>query len=235
MMQRNPDAPDSFPTWWVGRAALATPNFFKAVKSDLAGDESEYTDGGFVVNNPTEEAYDSVKQLNHNNPRTVQVLVSIGTGKPEVDLKASASSRIYETVTKPVVNSEVTHNAVTIATSTFASYFRLNVEHGIGRIKSDAWEGKNGIRTLELIRNKTEAYLESTEGKEKISDAAKLLVSVRRARASKDPVKVCIDKGKRWTQRQDLRRHLENRDRRFLGKAGNIESLLDAGKEFPLD
>lgn len=220
------------------------------MKASWVRDESEFIDGGFVANNPAAEAYNSVKQLNHNNPRTVQVLVSIGTGKPEVDLKASASSRIYETVTKPVVNSEVTHNAVTIATSTFASYFRLNVEHGIGRIKTDAWEGKNGIRTLELIRNKTEAYLESTEGKEKISDAAKLLVSVRRARASKDPnrwerfclwvqykcpVKVCIDKGKRWTQRQDLRRHLENRHRTFLGKAGNIESLLDAGKDFPLD
>lgn len=145
--------------------------------------------GGLGANNPTEEAYRSVKQLNNNNPRTVQILVSIGTGKNlEADPNPSAGYRLYmayfNTAAKWATESEKTHHTIIDATRTFAQYFRLNVEQGIGKMKLDAWKGKNGCRTLELIRTKTQEYLDSAEGQRHISDSARQLVNVRRARSS---------------------------------------------------
>lgn len=208
--------------------------------------------GGLGANNPTEEAYRSVKQLNNNNPRTVRVLVSIGTGKNlEADPNPSAGYRLYmayaNTAAKWATQSEATHHTMVDATRTFAEYFRLNVEHGIGKMKLDAWKGKKGCRTLELIRTKTQDYLDSPEGQRQISDSARHLVKVRRARSSSMyidrwerfchgveyacHVPTCPDgRDKRYEDRQALRRHIQAFHAVSLNE---LESLLDDSKRFP--
>lgn len=208
--------------------------------------------GGFGANNPTEEAYRSVKQLSNNNPRTVQVLVSIGTGKNlEADPNPSAGFRLYmgyiNTAAKWATQSEATHHTIVDATRSFADYFRLNVEHGIGKMKLDAWKGKKGRKTLELIRTKTQDYLDSAEGQQQISVSARQLVSVRRARSSHMYidrwerfcygveyaccVNTCPDgKDKRYEDRQTVRRHIQEF---HPYKHNTLESLLDECKRFP--
>lgn len=195
-----------------------------------------------------------MKQLSNNNPRTVQVLVSIGTGKNlEADPNPSAGYRLYmayaNTAAKWATQSEATHHTILDATRTFADYFRLNVEHGIGKMKLDAWKGKKGYKTLELIRTKTQDYLNSQEGQQQISTSARQLVNVRRLRSSDMHidrwerfchgveyaccVTTCPDgKDKRYEDRQALRRHIQEL---HPDKCNMLENFLDECKRFPDD
>ena len=195
-----------------------------------------------------------MKQLSNNNPRTVQVLVSIGTGKNlEADPNPSAGYRLYmayaNTAAKWATQSEATHHTILDATRTFADYFRLNVDHGIGKMKLDAWKGKKGCKTLELIRTKTQDYLNSQEGQQQISTSARQLVNVRRLRSSNMHidrwerfchgveyaccVTTCPDgKDKRYDDRQALRRHIQEL---HPDKCNMLENFLDECKRFPDD
>lgn len=195
-----------------------------------------------------------MKQLSNNNPRAVQVLVSIGTGKNlEADPNPSAGYRLYmsyaNTAAKWATQSEATHHTILDATRNVAQYFRLNVEHGIGKMKLDAWKGKKGYKTLDLIRTKTQDYLDSVDGQKQISASARQLVDVRRARSSPRYtdrwekfchgveyaccVTTCFDgKDKRYEDREALRRHIQEL---HPSKCKMLESLLDNGKRFPDD
>ena len=193
-----------------------------------------------------------MKQLSNNNPQAVQILVSIGTGKNlEADPNPSAGYRLYmsyaNTAAKWATQSEATHHTILDATRTFTEYFRLNVEHGIGRMKLDAWKGKKGCKTLELIRTKTQDYLDSPDGQQQISASARQLFNVRRARSSYTyidrwerfcygveyacGVTTCTDgKDKKYEDRQALRRHIQEL---HPSKCNVLESFLDECKRFP--
>ena len=208
--------------------------------------------GGFGANNPTDEAYRSVKQLNNNNRQTVRVLVSIGTGKNlEADPNPSAGYALYmayvNRAAKWAAQSEATHHAVLDATRNCAEYFRLNVENGIGKMKFDAWKGEKGSKTLDLIRSRTQEYLDSPDGRQQITDAATQLVNVRRARSSQAYidrwerfchgveyaccVATCPDgRDKRYEDRQALRSHIREI---HPSERNRLESLLDECKRFP--
>ena len=128
-------------------------------------------------------------------------------------------------------------------------YIRLNVEHGLGKVKLDAWKGEKGAETLRLLRTNTETYLKSPAAREAISRSAQLLVNIRRARSSQPDldhwerychgveyacsVEECNDGGKRYRERRDLRRHLEEAHPLSCNPE-SIDSLLDRGKRFPL-
>ena len=198
-----------------------------------------------------------MKQLNNNNRHTVQVLVSIGTGKNlEADPNPSAGFQLYmayaNTARKWATESEKTHHAVLDAirldaTRSFAEYFRLNVEHGIGKMKLDAWKGKKGCKTLELIRTKTQEYLDSPDGQRQISTSASLLVNVRRARSTQMYIDrwerfchgveyaccepTCPDgRDKKYPSRVALRSHVEEI---HPSRCNRLDPFLDECKRFP--
>ncbi|KAL9137349.1 MAG: hypothetical protein Q9175_001449 [Cornicularia normoerica] len=251
MLERNPGRPDNYQIWQVARATSAAPFYFKAVRLEEEDEKFEYIDGGLGANNPTEEAYRSVKQLNYNNPRTVQVLVSIGTGKNlEADPNPSAGYGLYmsyaNTAARWATQSEATHHTILDATRTFAEYFRLNVEQGIGKMKLDAWKGDKGCKTLELIRTKTQDYLGSPDGQQQISSSARQLVNIRRARSSSMYIDYwerfchgveyhccannCPDsRDRRYEDRQALRRHIQESPEFHPSD----EKFLDKCKRFP--
>ena len=192
-----------------------------------------------------------MKQLYNNDPQRVRVLVSIGTGKNlEARRNPSAGFALYmeyaNRAAKWATQSERTHQTMIDATRDFTKYFRLNVQHGIGRMKLDAWKGKKGCKTLELIRAKTQDYLDSAEGQQQINASARELVIVRRARSSQAHldrwerfchgvkygccVAKCSDGRDAGYDRQALQQHIEDnhpleRDR--------LDSLLDECKRFP--
>ena len=211
--------------------------------------------GGFGANNPTEEVLRSVKQLSKNNPRTVQALVSIGTGKNlEADRNPSAGYRLYmsyaNTAAKWATQSEATHERIFEATMDNADYYRLNVEHGLGKMKLDSWKGEKGCKTLDLIRTKTQDYLDSPDGQRLISASARQLVNIRRARSGPTYIdrwerfchgveyhccatSDCPDsRDRKFEDRQSLRRHVQEF---HPSECDNLDELLDRCKRFPED
>ena len=208
--------------------------------------------GGLGANNPTEEVFRSVKQLSNNNLRAVQALISIGTGKNlEANRNPSAGYSLYmsyaNTAAKWATQSEATHETILDATRDNAEYYRLNVEHGLGKMKLDAWKGENGCETLELIRTKTQNYLDSSDGQRLISASARKLVNVRRARSSPTysdrwerfchgfeyhcgATSGCPDsRDKRYEDRQALQRHVQEF---HPSECDELDKFLDSCKRF---
>ena len=192
-----------------------------------------------------------MKQLYNNNPRTVRVLVSIGTGRNlEARRNPSAGFALYmayaNRAAKWASQSEKTHQTMLDLTRDCTECYRLNVEHGIGKMKLDAWKGKKGCKTLELIRAKTQDYLDSAEGQQQITASARELVIVRRARSSQAyldrwerfchgveyacRVTTCSDGKDTAYDRQALRQHIEST---HPSERYRLVSLLDEGKRFP--
>lgn len=255
LLERNPGSEDNYPIWKVARATSAAPLYFESVRMEEDDEKFELIDGGFGANNPTEEAYRSVKQLHHKNPKAVSVLVSVGTGKNlEQTGNPRAGYRLYlryvNAAAKWATDSEKTHETVSDMTHGHAEYFRLNVEHGIGKMKLDAWKGRRGAETLDLIHAKTEAYLATQEARNQISESARHLVRIRQSRSTAqhsdrweeychgveyacpiDDSDVYGDSRSRFT-RQSLRRHLE--ETHHCVDHDDIEEKLEAGKQFPL-
>ena len=250
ILERNPGQPEDYQIWQVGRATSAAPFYFKAVKLE-EDEDSEYIDGGFGANNPSEEAWRSIKQLSHNNNRAVQTLVSIGTGKNDgTGPNPRAGYKLYlsyaNLAAKWAAQSEATHDTMLDVTHNCTDYFRLNVERGLGKMKLDEWKGKKGANTLSTIHDSTEAYIRSPDGIRNISDTAKALVEVRRARSLWQPnldqwerfchgveyacwVKTCNHAERRWS-RQELRRHIQDVE---PCEAATMEKRLDKAKRFP--
>ena len=63
LIERNPGKNDNYPISQVARATTAAPFYFKAAKVGKGDQALELIDGGFGANNPSEEAYDEVKQM----------------------------------------------------------------------------------------------------------------------------------------------------------------------------
>ena len=250
-LERNPGREDNYPIWQVARATSAAPLYFKSIRLNDDDEKFELIDGGFGANNPSEEAFRSVKQLHNRNPKAVRVLVSIGTGMNlEHGQNPKAGYRLYwryaNAAAKWATDSEKTHETVSDMTEGNAEYFRLNVRKGIGKMKLDAWKGKRGAETLNLLRAKTDDYLATPEAQQKIADSAKHLVRIRRLRSGAEDLDpwerfchgveyaCCFEncsEGRRY-QRQDLRRHLQEMHQCITDH--ELLVRLDSGKQFPL-
>ncbi|KAL9044610.1 MAG: hypothetical protein Q9214_002264 [Letrouitia sp. 1 TL-2023] len=257
LLERNPGQADDYPIWKIGRATSAAPAYFSPVKLEDDNDESYFIDGGFGANNPSEEAYRSVKQLSSNNPAVVECLVSIGTGKHRKYIQAGSPRntgwRLYLKIANAAVRwaseSEATHHNMIDRTRDFTDYFRLNVEHGIGRMKLDAWKGNKGNKTITAIREATEDYLKNPVVKSEILQIAKLLVKKRNLRSTPKHIdqwemfchgveyQCCIDRchsaGDVYSSRRELRYHIETAHNTETQR-DDIETVLDQGKRYHL-
>ena len=254
LLERNPDPQKKYQIWQVGLATSAAPSYFPSVKLEEDDSQFDFIDGGFGANNPAEEAYRSVKQLFKNDASSVRLLVSIGTGKNQ---EASNVPRrgfskylfLFNAAAKWATDSEHTHQNVYEALNGKADYYRLNVEHGLGKMKLDAWKGERGTETLDLIKEKTNAYLATDAARNSIRESARHLVNVRRARAYQQDrdrwerfchgveyqchLPDCGHGDEIYTQRRNLKRHLLE-DHPARCSEATIEGLLDDGKRFPL-
>lgn len=208
---------------------------------------STFIDGGFGANNPSEEVYYSVQQLRNNQQHAVGELVSIGTGKKESGKKEFLKLHRYINLAiKWATESEKTHESMLrISQRDDFSYSRFNVEQGLGKIKLDTWKGKQGARTLTLMRKKTQEYLQTGHVMEDVDAVAMRLVQIRHSRA-RQPV------SDRWEQFchgveyscffstcsarervrvEDLRQHLQNA---HSMTEEEIESSLEQCKRYAL-
>ena len=201
-----------------------------------------------LAENPSAEAYRSV---NHNDSYTVKVFVSIGTGKRRGTEPKFTSKSTMKSVSIPLESPEDIHRHMLSATKhdTLTDYYRLNVEHGLDSLVFDEWKGKKGIDTLDLIRIRTEEYLLSPDAKSDITKIAKQLVTIRRERSTWEPdldrwerfchgveyacpVSTCQNAAVKYKTRGNLQDHVKAT---HSIEPDELESLLDAGKRFPLD
>ena len=252
--ENDPQPPDKYAIWQVGRATTAVPFYFPPLTIDKTPPRS-FFDASIVDTNPTVTTYESVIQSHGNDPRAVQLLVSIGTGKtqspPEKEGRGSmiskfvTANRFRETLSR-MAEERLKDRAERAkwAMERVPSYWRIDVEEGLGNVKLDEWKGKGGKETSHLIRDKTQVYLSRVETMHWIAKAARQLVDVRRARANDDdtdhwerfcfvveyacPVNHCKDADTIFKERRELRRHLEVHH----PASETLESLLDKGKRF---
>ena len=252
--QRNEAEPKPYTIWQVARAATAAPMYFAPITLREGIEAGVYYSSALVETNPSSEGYVSVRQASGNGPASV---ISIGSGANTVHEmgqgRRSTTTNIaryrqllqYSGLLRPRtannVHLEMRHRQ---STQGLNFYNRFNVEVGIAFIRQNLWYGNHGNKTLKYIRKVTESYLSSETVKKEITEAARVLVETRRARATTDhweyfchgveyvcTMTRCPDSSKVYRKRDELRRHLEDFHHLDLS---TIETMLDRGKRFPL-
>ena len=250
--QRNPGAKTDYELWKIARATSAAPFYFHSMALEDNDSKSTFLDGGVGANNPSQEAWYSIRQSNNDNPKTVDINVSIGTGRTLASASKETFKRglkkklllVYE-LANSVTDTFRTHEEMAQrAKENDFHYYRLTVEQGLGLMKLGAWEGKRGAETLDKLRTKTQEYLDSSEAQVRILESAENLVSKRQSRSlHADPdhwerycygvkyycrVNPCSDQLQEKSERQSLRRHIEE----MHPGCREIEDMLDQGKVF---
>ena len=216
-----------------------------------------YIDGGFGANNPTSEALKSIRQLHDNKSDAVQVLVSIGTGLNRVNRRTRAKNFYHKMLgyikdmQDLATDTEGVHLQMESDMQDRGHYCRLNVQQGLGKyeVPLDACKGQGARETLDLIRRKTDEYLQTPGATGRIQKFAQILVDIRRERVNgPDPdrwekfcyglkfrcqVEHCQDVASRWEERQNLRQHLQQEH--SILDASELEALLDRGKCYSIE
>ena len=190
--QRNPGEGHEYDLWRVARATSAAPFYFPPMDLKESDPKFRFLDGGLGANDPSKEAWESIKQLNGNDAKAVDINVSIGAGRVlESNIREPLKRGLKRTLS-------IVLNLINLATDTHATHenmqqlshdhgfddHRLNVKDGVGKMKLDAWKGKGGKRTLEKLSIRTQVYLESEEARRGLKEAAEILVTKRRLRSS---------------------------------------------------
>ena len=193
-LERNPGNAHAYPIRQVALATCSAPTYFDAM---MIG-ENKFWDGAFGCNNPSSEAYREVLQMNNNDPNSLGILLSLGTGEYKTTRfakgKLAQIYQLFKAAKKLASGSHLTHEhmAQNAEVKQFP-YYRFNVRHGLGKIKIDEWKKARGGRlsTLEYMTAMTREYLDKgfVDEHNKISvqqhldRVAEILVGNRRSRA----------------------------------------------------
>ena len=217
------------------------------------GQTFKFFDGGLGANNPTTQAYNTVRLYFNRAEHFIGPVVSVGTGiverrKSRSPLWGKPRSDI-EMIINAATNSEDTHTNMADALPE-KSYYRFNVDSDLGYLKLDSWKGKSGEETRRIMREATRKYLERTEIRNAISECANQLVAVRRARAqSVDPSRWeefchgvsyrcefadCHEGHPAFTAAADFQSHLKTAHPNLAADQKAFNDEFDAGKAYPL-
>jgi len=196
----------------VARATTAAPTYFqhanlrgeRFIDGGIGYNNPSWTAFSEVteMHQQHRQNWRSAHQIVEQSPTTdlekrsaVGVLVSIGTGKPRPARligRAGLSRYVdYIRLTREMAtDSERTHRSMVerIADIRDTHYYRFNVPTGLEDIKLDEWktskdpQGRIIPDTLRKIEVETNIYLQNPETRRKITECAKKLVELRRAR-----------------------------------------------------
>ncbi|KAI9818649.1 MAG: hypothetical protein M1826_001372 [Phylliscum demangeonii] len=158
--------------WEAVRATTAAVAFFKRI---AIGPE-EFIDAGIKCNNPAIRLLTEAQDVFGGN-RTLNCLVSIGTGHPGVIglstpnvFQNILSTNVVEVLKQIATDCKGTaHELSQRFKKAPGSYFRFNVTHGAGTISLQEWEKMGEIRTH------TKAYLEETVVSAFVNEVVSLL------------------------------------------------------------
>ncbi|KAF9476075.1 FabD/lysophospholipase-like protein [Pholiota conissans] len=162
--------------WEAVRATSAAPTFFKCI---LIGRDQPYVDGGLGYNNPCQMVLDEAQLLFSN--RQIGCLVSIGTGRAQVTAikrpwlhQQVVPTNVIDALVAITTDCERTHQEMLIRFSKLPNtYFRLNVEQGMQRIKLSEWE------KLSTVEAHTVQYMKEKEVQEKLASLVSAIQAPR--------------------------------------------------------
>jgi len=152
--------------WEAARATSAAPTFFKRIE---IGRAQPFVDGGIGRNNPSWVVLDEASTL--FGARPIGCLVSVGTGQVEaVGIKRPgffhqiAPTDVVDALRAIATDCEDTHERMQrLFTQLPRTYFRLNVDQGMQRMKPSEWE------ILSRVEAHTAQYLRRNEIDEKMA------------------------------------------------------------------
>lgn len=192
--ERNPGVAHSVAIWEAARATTAAPFYFDPIK--IAN--RRFGDGGFGNNNPAEEMRTEVSCMYGNDPKSIALLLSIGTGEIPITRIEKGHFKKYaaylNAARKLASDAEAAHNRLLgWKTDADLPYYRFNVPEGYGidKIKLDEWKttkwySKDRESTLETIRKATLKYCQELKVQKDMRKVAAILVEHRRARKDRD-------------------------------------------------
>ncbi|KIJ51985.1 hypothetical protein M422DRAFT_243560 [Sphaerobolus stellatus SS14] len=163
--------------WQAARATMASPWLFKPIDiPGLANIKQPLVGGGVRCNNPTvevvHEAYDLFGPEN-----TVQLLLSIGSGHPQVKqflepshFEQKFSKELLQllkqiTTDCELIADQLSHRYINIP----ETYVRLNVSHGAGMLQLEEW------KEVPKVVTHTRAYLQDSEVSAQVDNIVKYL------------------------------------------------------------
>lgn len=217
--ERNPGPAHSVPIWQVARATTAAPFYFDTIEIS----NRKFGDGGFGTNNPALEMWNEVSQMSGNDPYSIKLLISIGTGESTISRFEKGAFKkalgYINAARKLASDSEDTHKTMEQMKEKWGiPYHRFNVpvKFGLGEMKLDEFKSD----TLDKIERDTNKYCSTIE--QELEEVARVLVENRRRR-SKSELWPLVSTGKQYrctfkrcrrTQEllqrvKDLRMHLE--------------------------
>jgi hypothetical protein len=198
IFERNPGYAHSVAIWEAARATTAAPLYFDPIKIG----NRKFGDGGFGSNNPAEELATEVACMNgYDFDDCMDLLLSIGTGDmPSISriAKEDAPLKKYTTyfnaAKKLASDARDVHERLQVRKEyRKLPYYRFNVpkNRGLDKIKLDEWKGPKWYcpsrrRTLDKIRDATEAYCNELDTRAHLKEVAKILVKRRNARKTHD-------------------------------------------------
>ncbi|KAI1159335.1 acyl transferase/acyl hydrolase/lysophospholipase [Nemania serpens] len=199
--------------------------------------EYEFEDAGFsVVNNPCGELE---REIEHHHGQTNQILVSIGTARPQPRDRRNHLIRVIRKAFSVAGDPEVVHRTMQTSAAQH-HYFRFNDVQGID-IEMDDWRPKStGERTLEELKNRFNGWAIEPDVQRDLKNCARILVDLRRARMATPRwerfalvrffecrVRRCPkDRDNKWLDKEDFRNHL-TRDHQSGDYEGSLEDAVE--------
>lgn len=134
--------------WQACLATSAAPTFFPPVM--IGKPPIAYIDGGLGNNNPIRSLMDEVA---HTWPeRQIGCIVSIGTGVPESNDVGRNIQKLVQTLKEISVDTEKVAREVKeemrLKYPNFDTYFRFNVQHGLGQVKLEEWNDLDRVKVV---------------------------------------------------------------------------------------
>ena len=167
----NPDGspPETqyFKIWEAALCTSAAPLYFKAAEVN----NEDYWDGAMTKNNPINQMWDEKLKYHRNDP--VTCVISLGTGfqtREVSNRKSETNWKTFKKVFKMITNTEHEHTQFREkAKEEGIAYFRLNPEIGYEMVNLADYA------KIDVLEEKTEAYLKRPDIREQINKIACLL------------------------------------------------------------
>jgi Patatin-like phospholipase len=215
--------------WQVTRATSAAPFFFKSLVADLEdGLAREFKDGGIRENNPSVAAWSEFISL-YGEDSEPALLLSVGTGRPNMERDGFASvwpgpfgrmplvrksAEVFAVLKNMLVRyteGEGRHTDMTnLARGQHTWYKRLNVDAGMEGMRLDNWEASMEIDPV----TKTRREVPGGKSLKRMENATELYLT-RNAKASLAEYAAPKEMLKQIAQKMVLTRRARERTARF--------------------
>ncbi|KAE9988815.1 hypothetical protein EG328_007419 [Venturia inaequalis] len=214
--ERNPGYAHNVAIWEAARATTAAPLYFDPIKIG----NRKFGDGGFGSNNPAEEMATEVASMHGHDFSCMSVLLSIGTGDMPPIIRIAREDgwlKKYGTylnaAKKLASDARAVHqrlDSLKKCINPGLPYYRFNVpsRSGLDKIKLDEWKGPKWYwrpsrkRTLDKIREATEAYCGRDEVRAQLMEVAEKMVKHRSTRKTHD-LWPLVSRGEQYSVKED--------------------------------